>query len=90
MSDYQISKGRKREIFKRIARNFMIFLKTLGLSLLITFPVGYMAMKGAYEQRGYMAVGGEWIIIIVTMGLSLQIIDRRLSLGKKNNRYSNT
>lgn len=90
MSDYQISIGRKREIFKRIIRNILLYLKILSLSLLITFPVGYMAMKGAYEQRGYMAVGGEWIIIIVTMGLSLQFIDRRLRLGKKNDRYSNT
>lgn len=38
------------------------------LSIFFAWLVSLWALPAAYDQRGYFAVGGEWILIIATFG----------------------
>jgi hypothetical protein len=54
--------------------------KTLGkllLAIIISSPLAYIALKGAYNTRGYYAVGGEWILSIGMVILVFWMIDKK-------------
>lgn len=42
--------------------------KSIVLSIFFAWLVSLWALPAAYDQRGYFAVGGEWILIIATFG----------------------
>lgn len=59
-------------------------------ALTVTVPFAAMAVDAAYKQRGYFAVGGEWImtiIIFTLMLIGMEYWNRRKSDGpsKSNN-----
>lgn len=55
-------------------------IKTIGrilLAILITSPVTYLAVKEAYADRGYFAIGGEWLLMIGMVVVVLWMMDRK-------------
>ena len=40
-------------------------------SAIVAAMVGIVVVPAAYTQRGYMAVGGEWLLILLTFVLTL-------------------
>ena len=49
------------------AKNFRRIIKALT----VTVPLAAMSIDAAYKQRGYFAVGGEWIMTIMIFALVL-------------------
>jgi hypothetical protein len=45
-------------------------------ALTVTVPFAAMAVDSAYKQRGYFAVGGEWIMTIMIFSLMLIGMER--------------
>lgn len=58
------------DCFKRLLK--IVF--RLLLSGLITLPFGVMAIEYAYRQRGYMAVGGEYCLIIWIFVIAFKLL----------------
>jgi len=46
-------------------------------ALIATVPLAAMSVDAAYKQRGYFAVGGEWIITIMIFAFIYFIIKHR-------------
>ena len=53
-------------------------INTLGkilLAIIISSPITFLAVQEAYVTRGYFAVGGEWMLMIVMSGLIFWIME---------------
>lgn len=66
-------KKSKRE-FQKSIRKYSLFLIEVAISLFPTWIVSLWAIPAAYAQRGYTAIGGEWILIFVIFGLSYVLV----------------
>jgi hypothetical protein len=72
-----------RKATEAIAGASIQILKTIGktiIATLVTAPVTYLAVKEAYETRGYFAVGGEWLLMIGMVVVVLMLIDSKLGV----------
>lgn len=52
-------------------------IKRAITSLLITLPLALVAARAAYLERGYFALGGEWIMTIMMFAIVHHIIKHR-------------
>lgn len=57
----------------------------VSLSLIVTFAVGCKAVRYAYQQRGYRAVGGECFLIILTAYVSYKVFHIIFCLWRSGN-----
>ena len=46
-------------------------MKKIILTLLVSVAAGALAIYGAYLTRGYLAVGAEWAVPVLTAALLL-------------------
>jgi len=73
----QNSKGRvympllhvKKRAIKKAASKAVLFLAKVGLSAFAAWLISLWAIPAAYAERGYSAIGGEWMLIL-TVGVS--------------------
>jgi hypothetical protein len=59
------------QLKKAVARTaaFLVTVSIkIGISIFSAWLVSLWALPAAYAQRGYFAVGGEWILIIAAFG----------------------
>ena len=56
----------KRPVKARMIRRIAEFAFHLLLALMGAFAVASWAVPAAYAERGYIAVGGEWLLVILT------------------------
>lgn len=45
-------------------------------ALIVTVPLAAMSVDAAYKQRGYFAIGGEWIMTIMIFAMMLVAMER--------------
>lgn len=62
-------KRKKRKIQRAIGR-VVVFMFEILISLIPAGIVSLWAMPAAYRYRGYFAVGGEWILVLLVFGIS--------------------
>jgi len=86
-------RGKSEQGFKRalrkateaIASASIKLLKTIRKTLIatvITSPITYLAVKEAYETRGYFAVGGEWLLMIGLVVVVLCMMDSKTGVSR--------
>ena len=56
---------------EQIIRNLVVLIYTVG----ITFMVGEWAIEFAYLERGYRAVGGEYLLIPMVAWVAYKVIN---------------
>lgn len=65
---------------KRLCKVLEFWVKLL-LSGVATYLVGMWAIESAHEQRGYFAIGGEYVLLIVVFMVSFffvgYLVERR-------------
>ena len=49
-------------------------LAELGLTLAVTYAVGKCAVHAAYLERGYEAMGGEYLLILLVCVVAYRVI----------------
>lgn len=57
----------QKKLHKGLTRT-AVFTVKIGLAIFAAWLVSLWAIEAAYNQRGYSAVGGEWILIIGAFG----------------------
>ncbi|MDU5080280.1 hypothetical protein [uncultured Tissierella sp.] len=73
LSMSQMYRKKKKKIQRTIAKS-MITIIEIVLAMFIAFIVSLWAIPTAYNHRGYTAIGGEWILIILVFGFSFVLI----------------
>lgn len=68
---------KKRQLQRAIARTILFLIKT-AISTFAAWLISLWAIPAAYAERGYSAIGGEWILIIATFSLTYWAITARL------------
>jgi F0F1-type ATP synthase assembly protein I len=69
--------SKKRQLQRAIARTILFLIKT-AVSSFIAWLISLWAIPAAYAERGYSAVGGEWILIIATFCFTYWAITAQL------------
>jgi len=65
---------------KKLLKGVASLCKGTGMILIaavITTPVAYAGVVEAYNQRGYAAVGGEWMMTVLVFALVLSQLSKR-------------
>ena len=69
---------KKKKQIQRATRKMMLLAIEITLAIVPAWLISLWAIPAAYNHRGYDAVGGEWILIIVTFGFSFNFISKRM------------
>ncbi|TCX51977.1 MULTISPECIES: hypothetical protein [unclassified Dehalobacter] len=87
----QNSKGRvhmpllhvKKRAIKKAVAKAVLFLVKVGISLFAAWLISLWAIPAAYAERGYSAVGGEWMLILSAGALTFWAVTRWLDIRIK-------
>ena len=67
-------------ILKKLLEKVLEWIFRAAVVTIITMPTASALIDAAYAERGYSAIGGEWLLIIVIAGslwvLSGQVVKR--------------
>ena len=66
-----------KKIILRAAVSILNKLMNLFLAILITTPLAILAIDEAYKQRGYFAVGGEWLFIVFILAALIMLSEKK-------------
>ena len=85
-SKWQIAKRVFRKMIHDLLFNLLVFMeKWLPKLIDFSFPFfGLLLVVVMYEERGYFAIGGEWLLLVV-----LEFISSLLKRYVKQNRIYN-
>lgn len=67
-------------MLRKLGRHLKSLFRGTGLVIMaavITSPLAYAGVMEAYNQRGYFAVGGEWMMTVMVFSLVLSQISKR-------------
>jgi heme exporter protein D len=51
--------------------------------IIAAIPINLLMIYGAYLQRGYWAVGGEWLFILISIGVLVGLVIERRKQRKR-------
>lgn len=67
-----------RRALTRYAAIAILFLSEIFVAIAASIPVAVWAIPAAYRQRGYYAVGGEWLLVMFAAAISYTIYHKWL------------
>lgn len=56
------------KILKKLLEKLLELIFRLAAVTIVTIPAASALIDAAYAERGYSAIGGEWLLIIVIAG----------------------
>ncbi len=73
----------KKRAVKKAAAKVVLFLAKVGISVFAAWLISLWAIPAAYAERGYSAVGGEWMLILAVGATTYWAVTRWLDIRKK-------
>lgn len=67
----------KKVIFRQLA--------AINAALAITYLIGWPVVQYAYIERGYTAIGGEWLLILLVYWIGYGAAEKLFSAVAKKN-----
>lgn len=67
-----------KRILKRIALRTLLVLIKLAISTSLAAGTAAVLVPLAYQERGYEAIGGEWILIVAVFCITYSILHKGL------------
>lgn len=71
---YENKSERTKKKNRRISREVRLMVFKTIMSLVPAGFIAFLTIPAAYRYRGYSAIGGEWLLIILTFAFSFNII----------------
>lgn len=56
------------KILKKLLEKLLILIFKIAVVISVITPVADALIDAAYAERGYSAIGGEWLLIIIIAG----------------------
>ncbi|MCX4349967.1 MAG: hypothetical protein OSJ76_09385 [Alphaproteobacteria bacterium] len=56
------------KILKKLLEKLLILIFKIAVVISVITPVADALIDAAYAERGYSAIGGEWLLIIIITG----------------------
>lgn len=61
------------KILKKLLEKLLILIFKIAVVISVITPVADALIDAAYAERGYSAIGGEWLLIIIITGAAWRL-----------------